>query len=54
MTLVVPFLFAVKDTYTFWKLIWNAILRTFLGYFLRSDVKVGWGKGKEKKIFVLK
>lgn len=32
------FLFALKDECKCWKPIWNATLRKFVGYFLRSDV----------------
>lgn len=45
MTPLVPFLFAMKDTCKCWKPIWNAILRTFSGYLLRSVIGVG-GRGE--------
>lgn len=45
------FLFALKDECKCWKPIWNATLRKFVGYFLRSDVGLEWGKGKEKGFF---
>lgn len=51
---LVPFLSALKDKCKCWKPIWNAILRKFWGYFSRSKARLGWGKGKEKKIFFFK
>lgn len=51
ITPLVSFLFALKDTQKCWKPIRSTILRTFLGYFLRSDVGVGRGKGKEYFFF---